>query len=291
VDWANRRSIHRMVGGRYHFLKETCPSTEVGKMMGRVVKDPFYPLDKYVPEEPLSEDEPTHNTSDIHPTILQEPLTYENRTDSIEYSGESAARAGLASLFNIDLTSRTEEGLSMKSQTVKRYTLKNPEKIFDKLMTNEDYASEVRALLRKTTFGKAYFVVGFYTTTGTIWTQSQRQRRTGGFKLAVPISAIVGDAAGLVNPHTSASLSRVTTQMLQMSVVQEEIFAVAYHVLTTSWRKEKGPTLKGPLMNRSRLRFGDSDSSSDEEDDVITRMDLDPQEEEEAHSRRFNLSV
>jgi hypothetical protein len=53
----------------------------------------------------------------------------------------------------------------------------------------------------------------------------------------------------------------------------------------------KGPMLKGPLMNRSRLRFGDSDSSSDEEDDVITRMELDPQEEEEAHSRRFDLSV
>jgi hypothetical protein len=276
--------------GRYHLLKETCPSGEVSKMMGRVVKDPLYPLDKYVPEEPLSEDDPTHNTSDIHSTILPEPLTYENRTDFVENIGEGAARAGLASLFNIDLTSRTEEGLSMRSQTVKRYTLKNPEQIFDRLMTNEDYASEVRALLKKTTFGKAYFVVGFYTTTGTIWTQSQRQRCSGGFKLAVPISAMVGDAAGLVEPHASTSVSNVTTQTLQMSVVEEEIFAVAYHVLKTSWRI-KGPMLKAPLMNRSRLSFGDSDSSSDEEDDIIARLESDPQEEEESHSRRFDLLV
>jgi len=158
-------------------------------------------------------------------------------------------------------------------------------------MINEDYASEVRALLRKTTFGKSYFVVGFYTTTtGTIWTQSQRQRRTGGLKLAVPISSIVGNATGLGEPHVSISVSKMTTQTLQMSVVQEEIFAVAYHVLTTSWIGEKGPMRKGPLMNRSNLRFDHSDSSSDEEDDVITRMELDPQEEEEAHSRRFDLS-
>jgi hypothetical protein len=280
-----------MVGGRYHFLKETCPSAEISNMMGRVVKDPLYPLDKYVPEEPLSDDEPTHNTSDIHPTILQEPLTYENRSNFIENIGEGAARAGLASLFNIDLTSKTEEGLSMQSQTVKRYTLKNPEKVFDKLMLNDDYASEVRALLRKTKFGKAYLVVGFYTTTGTIWTQSQRQRRTGGFKLAVPTSGIVGNLAGMVDPHSSTSVSKVTTQILQMNVVQEEIFAVAYHVLRTSWRGKKGPTVKGPLMNRSKLGFGDSDSSSDEEDDVIERMELDPQEEEEAQGLRFDLSV
>ncbi|KAE8442426.1 hypothetical protein EG329_003384 [Mollisiaceae sp. DMI_Dod_QoI] len=166
----------------------------------------------------------------------------------------------------------------------------NPEEIFDKLMINEDYASEVRALLRKTTFGKAYFVVGFYTVTGTIWTQSQRQRRTGGLKLAVPTSATLGDAAGFADPHASTFVTKVTTQTLQMSVVEEEVFAVAYHVLTTSWRGE-GPMLKGPLMNRPRLRFGDSDSSSDEEYDIITRMELDPEEEEEPHSRRFDFSV
>lgn len=282
-----------MVGGRYHFLEETCPSEEITKMMGRVVKDPLYPLHRYVPEEPLSEGEPTHNTQDIHPTILQEPLTYENRTNFIENIGEGAARAGLASLFNIDLASRSDEGLSMQSQKVKRYTLKNPDLVFKKLMSNEDYASEVRALLRKTTFRKAYFVVGFYTTTGTIWTQSQRQSCTGGFRLGVPVSAMTGDGTGLVDAHVGASVSRTINQRLEMSVVQEEIFAVAYDVLKTSYCRKKDPVLGGPLKSRLRLRFGDSDEDSDEDDDVVTRMDYesDSQEDEVAHSRRFDFVI
>ena len=282
-----------MAGGRYHFLEETCPSAEISKMMCRVVENPLLPLHKYAPIEPLSEDEPTHNTQDIHPTILEEPLTYENRTDFIENIGEGVARAGLASLFNIDLASRSEEGLSMQSQKVKRYTLKNPELVFNKLMANEDYASEVRSLLRSTTFGKAYLVVGFYTTTGTIWTQSQRQSRTGGFKLAVPISKMVGDGTGLVDPHISTSVSRMTNQGLQMSVVQEEIFAVAYDVVKTSYRKKKNPVIRGPLRNRSRLRFSDSESSGDDEEDVVTQMkyELDSQEDVVAHSRYFDFGI
>jgi hypothetical protein len=198
------------------------------------------------------------------------------------------ARAGLASLFNIDLASRSEQGLSMQSQKVKRYTLKNPEVVFNKLMTNEDYASEVRSLLRRTTFGKAYLVVGFYTTTGTIWTQSQRQSRTSGFKLAVPVSEMAGDGTGLVDPHVSTSVSKMTSQRLQMSVVQEEIFAVAYDVVKnkTSYRKKKSPVLRGPLRNRSRL-FHDSESSGDDEDDIV----WDSQEDDAAHSACFDFVV
>lgn len=267
-------------------------------MMCRVVTDPLLPLHGYAPREPLSAGEPTHNVQDIIPNILKEPLIYENRRDFIENVEEGAVRAGLASLFNIDFASTSAEGISLQSEKLKRYSLNNPEQIFEELMNNKDYARDVRKLLKKTTFGRAYLVVGFLTTEGSIWTQSQTRKTRFGFKVTLPVSETLGGPA-VADPKVDASVSGASRQGLHMHVVKEEIFAVAYDVVKTSYRVDgQGRRVKigRPLQTQTRLHFGDdsdstSSDSSDDDDIAFVKGDVGSSEEEHGRSRLFDLET
>jgi hypothetical protein len=267
-------------------------------MMCRVVADPLLPLHNFAPLEPLSADEPTHNVQDILPNILKAPQVYENRRDFVESVQDGAVRAGLATLFNIDFASRSAEGISLQSEKLKRYTLNNPEQTFNELMINEDYARDVQGLLRK--FGRAYLVVGFLTTSGTIWAQSQTRGSTFGFNVTLPISETLG-APAPVDPNVDTSVSGASRRGLHMHVVKEEIFAVAYDVVKTSYtvdrrnrRVKKAPVIGRALQARTRLRFGDdsdSSDSSDEDDIAFVNGDDDSSEEEHDHSRCFDFAA
>jgi hypothetical protein len=254
-------------------------------MLCRVVADKLLPLHAYAPVEPISPDEPTHNTCDIIPNILPEKhFTYANRMDFVKGVKEGQIHTALASFFGIDLASKSQEGLTLKSGQAKRYTLNNPDQKFKELMRNELYARDVRELLKKTTFGKAYLVVGFLTTSGALWTQSETRGRTAGFQLTVPVTETLGSPIpGFADPQINASTSTQSQQGRHMHVVEEEIFAVAYDEVRFSYsvdihefKMRPDVVHHRPVLAQARhLAFGgDSDdeiqSSGDEDEEGNT---------------------
>jgi hypothetical protein len=166
----------------------------------------------------------------------------------------------------------------MQSGTVKRYTLNNPHQKFERLMENEDYARDVRELLKDTSFGRAYLVVGFLTTTETIWTQTESRSLSTGIKLMLPAQVIGSPLPGTASPGLHPLVSTAKRQDQCMHVAEEQIFAVAYDVVKTSYGIDpfKKGLKKTPMLGSSVRPQGksfafaggsDSDDSSDEDDD------------------------
>jgi hypothetical protein len=276
-------------------------------MMCRVVVNKLLPLNEYAPADPLSPGEPSHNVQAILPNILPEPFVYENHRQFLETVNEGSIRTGISSLFNVDLSSSAKDGLSMQSGTVKRYTLNNPKKIFEKLMENEDYARDVRDLLKDTSFGRAYLVVGFLTTTGTIWTQTESRSVSAGLKLMLPAQVVGSPLPGVANPELHPSVSTTQRRGRHMHVVEEEIFAIAYDEVKTSYSIDlPAGKLKKTLVLGSSVRSqgksfaftpeSDSDDSSDEDDDSsameVVLVDEDDEDDDfMARSNHFDCEV
>jgi hypothetical protein len=53
------------------------------------------------------------------PNILPEPFVFENYRQFLETINESSIRAGISSLFHVDLSSNAKASLSMQSGTVR----------------------------------------------------------------------------------------------------------------------------------------------------------------------------
>jgi hypothetical protein len=243
-------------------------------MMCRVVVDKFLPLLKFAPMEPLSSStEPSHNTQDIIPDVLPSPSLSTNRKDLLEIVRESKLKASLTAFFGLDTERSTEEYLSLQSQQVKRYTLKNPDQYFKKLMENELYARDVRELLETTFLSRGYFVVGFLTTVGAVWTQSRSKGHSEGATAKLPVTTITGIPMPQLDPSISHSHSTTFNQRHCMHVAQEEIFAVAYCVVKMSYSFDKNAasfTRKTPVVGppkRARARHLALGHGSDEEVD------------------------
>ena len=259
---------------RYFVLDETCPASEIPSMIGRVVADKLLPLTKFAPIEPLTSTEPRHNPQDIIPSILPAPSLSTNRKDFLETLDAGGIKASLASFFGFNFTTTDEEGLNMKSQDVKRYTLNNPEQYFKILMQNELYARDVWELLESST--KAYFVVGFLTVTGAIWTQTSGQHSHGSATINVPISELAGVPMPQLDVQFGPSRTTTFNQSRTMRVVQEEIFAIAYCPAKTRYSFDKTaprfikktPRLGPPKRAKAkRLAMGYGSSDEEIEDD------------------------
>ena len=279
-------------------------------MMCRVVVNKLLPLHEYAPDDPLSPGEPSHNVQTILPNILPEPFIYENHRQFLETVNEGSIRAAISSLFDVDLSSSAKAGLLMQSGTVKRYTLNNPKKIFNKLMENEDYARDVRDLLKDTSFGRAYLVVGFLTTTGTIWTQTENRSASAGLKVTLPAQVVGLPLLGVANPELNPSVSTTKRQGRYMHVVEEEIFAIAYDEVKTSYgidglvKKLKKTPVLGSSVRPQGKSFAftpesDSDDSSDDDDGsdamVVVLVDGDDEDDEDddfmARPNHFDCEV
>jgi hypothetical protein len=271
-------------------------------MLCRVVADKLLPLHAYAPFN-----------DDVKPDILPNPSTYHNRTDFLNQVRGGQVHTALASFFGLNVASKSQEGLLLKSGQAKRYTINNPERKFKELMSEELYARDVREVLKKAKSGKAYLVVGFLTTSGAIWTQGETRSRTAGFQLTVPLSESVGSPIpGFADPQVNASASTQLQQGLHMHVVEEEIFAVAYDEIKFSYSIDihalemKTTVVQGrPVIAQARyLAFGDDSdddiqSSGDEgeEENTVDRGnitiigDRDSAEDEQDTSNSFNIEI
>lgn len=217
----------------------------------------------------------------------------------------------LTDFFGFDFARSMEEQLILESQEAKRYTLKNPETYFETLMENDLYARDVRKVLKEAALGPVYMVVGFLTTTGATWKRNSIKSRPQGASITLPLAEAAGvPLPEILDPCFEVSRTKANSQGSTMSVAQEEIFAVAYNVVTTKYSLRKGKkghsrrtTVLG-LPKRARvhhLALGPGDevagsSDDDEEDDHVTRddpvlIDFDEVEEKAEEELGFEVEV
>jgi hypothetical protein len=228
-----------MTGKRYFILEETISQDHVESMMGRVVIFKTLPINQFAPFAPTTSNEPSHNTNDIIPSILPSPCMSSDRNDFFQAVSGPETHFALSAFFSFDFENKKEESAALHSEQVKRYTLPNPEQFFHTLLKNELYARDVRTILKASSAGRAYFVTGFLTITGATWTRKTDRARKGGLTTSMPIIRSVGLAIpgpmdlGMNSVHAS------TFQNEQdMSVVEEEIFAMSYSTVKLAYRFE-----------------------------------------------------
>lgn len=269
-----------MPGRRFFVLDETCPSSEIPHMMGRVVADKLLPLQKFAPFSPSSSSTaPPHNPEDIVSDILPTPSLSKNRKELLAVAAKHGLSVALGCLFGTEFARTTEEKVQLESELVRQYTLNNPDEYFDLLMENELYAQDVQKLLARTKRGRAYLVTGFLTTSGTLWTRTHGQSHSTGFFAALPIAEVVsaGSLPGLqalVDPTVAPSRTTNMELQRQMSVADEEIFAVSYSPVKIKYRidrkashfTKKTPTVGPPKRaNLQQLALGDEEGEEGSE--------------------------
>ncbi|KAJ5722280.1 hypothetical protein N7488_000315 [Penicillium malachiteum] len=240
---------------RYFLLDETIPAKEISRMMCRVVVDKLLPLHHFAPSEPSSTEEPSHHTNDIIPDILPEPCISTSRQDFVTSVHRSEIVSTLTTYLGLDLSRENQQSVSLHSDSVKRFTLSNPESQFDRLVANPLYARDVFNLLQKARLGKAYLVVGFLTVTGAVWQHKRNREHSERGTIGVPVGDLVGIGigsqagldAGLRLGNTQGTCAQFT-----MHISEEEIFAIAYCEV----KVKREFTRNAPHFVKKTLAFG-----------------------------------
>lgn len=285
-------------GRRYFILPEPLPASEAPKILGRVVVDKKLPMHNYAPFPPAGNDEPRHDPADIIPDILPTPVIWPNRKDFFSQTSDWSIKAGLANVFGIDTSHDNKSGIYLESQELKCYALSSTSRSFKTLMQNEFYDRDVRQLLKDSRHRHAYFVVGFLTTKGALWTEFSSTSRQSGFNATVPVLEVVGSPlVGLGDPQISPSVGKSQTYARTMEIQDERIFAVAYDIVKTTYKLTNAKKFVmsnivnvGPVRNNAgHLVFsGESDDEEfvDSDDESAT---IEPKESKAAGSMSVEI--
>ena len=249
-------------------------------MMCRVVQDVQLPLFKFAPVEPLllvdtlEKQKRPHNPSNLIPNILPEASLTTNRKDFLSAITDKSLTAKISKIFDLDGGLNNEERVNFETKEVRRYALSNAGEYFKKLMGDELYERDVRALLKETS-GRAYLVVGFLTTSNAKWEQDRSDLSTYELTGAVPVTAIAA-AAGAplpvsLDPSFSAKNNATHTSNRSHESPDEEIFAIAYAPVKTSifdFRKKKKVVIgRAKSASANHLAFSHFDDDNDDNDD------------------------
>jgi hypothetical protein len=100
---------------------------------------------------------------------------------------ERSVNFALTSFFGIDLAKSATQKAELESMKVKQYSLKQPFQIFQHLMKDPNYETDMLALLNESWRGKAFMVVGFLTTSGAIWKLDNGRSLTTALTANIPI--------------------------------------------------------------------------------------------------------
>jgi hypothetical protein len=250
-------------------------------MMGRVVEDMYLPLFKYAPSKPPTmtgqqrELERPHNPNDIIPDILPEPSLTTNRRDFVSTVTDKSLKASLSKIFGLGGSLNESQKVSLESKEVRRYTLSNPGEYFKALMEDELYERDIQALLKGTSRGVAYLVVGFLTTSNAQWGQEKNHETSVSTDVKIPITAAVAQGVPIpvdLDPAFTASVSKGQSSNVTYKSPDEEIFAIAYIPVKSSkflFRTKKVVVGWAKSAGAGHLAFGagDSDSSAEDTDD------------------------
>lgn len=262
-----------MAQRRYFLLDERVPKSEIDGFMCRVVETFSQPRNRFAPSPPRSPDQPSHNTNEIIPDILPEPVLTSNRKEVIQAAREKGISAQLSTLLRIDLTRGSKEKRQLESNLVKHYTLPNPEQYFKILMQNEDYAQDVRELLESAKAHRAYLVTGFLTAVGATWAIESATSTKNSLSIDLSVSKFLNGPVGeVLNFALQPQNCSDTQHSLEFLSEEEEIFAVSYSVVEL--KREGSPFpgfgIKSPVLGLPKrakayhLALGDSDDSSEE---------------------------
>lgn len=124
-------------------------------MMGRLVLDYRMPLKHYAPVEPPDGSETRHNPQDIIPSILEGTVLTLSRKELLGKIQSLALKTSLAQYFGINLARSTEEQIEFESQLVRKYSLRQVEHHFNRLMQNPLYARDVKISKRNLSWDKS----------------------------------------------------------------------------------------------------------------------------------------
>jgi hypothetical protein len=228
--------------GRYFVLDEPTAESNAGRLIGRVVLDITSPLRAFAPKS-AEGTSAGRNPQDIISNILPTPLSSTNRKDFVQNHVSGEGRNGLTDFFGFNIARTDEEKLTLKSKVVKQYQLEQTKDVFDKLMRDRLYNSEVRQFLKEHRVRKAYFVVGFITTEGSVWTRERTRAHSTEIKSQVPLPAV--PAGPVPGPDLSMKLSSSDNNIREQRFSSKEplIFAVAYDVVKL--KKIFDPTVPG----------------------------------------------
>jgi hypothetical protein len=211
--------------GRHFVLDEPLAESSASKLLGRIVLDITSPLRAFAPREAV------RNPLHIIPNLLPTPLLSTDRKDFIQNNISNSARSGLTEFFGFNIARTDEEKLTLESQVVKRYSLEQTKDAFATLMEDEVYSGEVRRFLKENGVRKAFFVVGFITTEGSVWTRERRRGHEAGIKGELPVSIAV--LASIPGADLSLQISNSDKNVREQKFESKEplVFAVAYDVV------------------------------------------------------------
>lgn len=281
---------------RYFLLDEPYLAVEIPRMMCRVVQDVQLPLFKYTPVEPLTltgvlgQQERPHRPCDLIANILPEPSRTTNRKDFLSAVSDKYLRAKISKVFGFGKGANDGQKVALETKEVRRYSLNNPGEYFNALTKDELYKRDVCAFLKETS-EKAYFVIGFLTTSNATWTHDDSGSSTLAVDAAVPVSTV---AAGfgvpvppIVDPSFTIQRNARYAANTHHDSPDEEIFAVAYAPVKThkfGFGKTKAVQIgRAKTAGANHLAFGDSDDEEDDENEV---SDIDDDEDGDGSVKR-----
>jgi hypothetical protein len=227
---------------RYFILGEPTPESRARKLLGRVVQDITSPLRAFAPRE-AQDTSIGGDPQSIIPNLLPTPFESTKGKDSIRNNISNEARTHLTDFFGFNIAKIDEDKLVLESNVVKRYSLEQTKDVFDRLMEDPVYSSEVRQFFKKHRVREAYFVVGFITTEGSVWTRTSSRGHEAGVNGQVPLSAIA--VVPIPGTDVGLKLSTSDNQVREQKFSSKEslVFAVAYDVV--KWKKRFNKSVAG----------------------------------------------
>jgi hypothetical protein len=241
-----------------------------------IVETKSLPLARFAPCRPLTPGQPSHNTNEIIPGILPQPLLSVNRKETIQIFREKGISGQLSAPLGFDIMRGSSETRQLESELVKQYTLPNPERHFETLMQNQHYVQDVRALLETTKSHRAYSVTDFLTALRATWTIESGTNTANSLGVNIPLSTLVSvPVPGLLDFSFQPRISSSAQQSRELSSGREEIFAVSYSVVKLKHQDVPFPGFgtKAPVLGRPKrakayhLAMGHDDGSSEVEPD------------------------
>jgi len=274
-----------MMSGRYFVLPEPISGVEPKNMFGRVVQNPANPGRKYAPYDFYSQTLKKY-PHEFVPQIFCHPVEIQNFSQTISRLLKTSGKASVGPYFGFKNATDHTETFKLTSSKVRRYgPMQQTESHFNELMKHEKYADDITDLLRKSRSGKVFMVVAFYTTANTLYKIVGEQKTEFGGHIRVPLSeAGLGISGVSADPGLEGSRQRQSRRRMTARVKSEEIFAVAYDIVSFESSLPRYFVKTRPVLGDEKrvpgkyLGFG-SDNESDE-----GVADYDPSEAEIAES-------
>ena len=243
------------LGNKYFLLSDALPPGHIPHILGRVVEDKSNPLRSYAPVE--------HNATDFIPTFVPEPLIWSNMNDFTSRATNWSIGGGLADLIKIEPSMTNHQGFGVSSSEMKNYSLPNTAHNFQKLMGNKLYATDVKALLKRSKSGQAYFVTGFVTAKNGSFNHFHVKSRKLGLEINAPVFAAVGGAIPLskgISMQSSYSTQKTSSTSRSMTIEDEVVFAVSYDIIRSKNLFSKRIINAGPRL----IQHGDQPFTPEE---------------------------